>query len=64
MVAGCNFPIVAMDSKLVAVSQSSQIVVGGLFVLAVVDSSLFVLGGTYQFAVGAQPPLKGGSESC
>ena len=37
---------------------------GGLFVLAVVDSSLFVLGGTYQFAVGAQPPLKGGSESC
>ena len=36
----------------------------GLFVLAVVDSSLFVSGGTDQFAVGAQAPLKGGSESC
>ena len=37
---------------------------GGLFVLAVMDSSLFVSGSTYQFAVGAQAPLKGGSESC
>ena len=46
MVAGCNFPIVAMDSKLVAVSQSSQIVVGGLFVFAVLDFSLIVSRGT------------------
>ena len=45
-------------------SQCSRVVVGGLFVLAVMDSSLFVSGSTYQFAVGAQAPLKGGSESC
>ena len=56
--------VVAGDSKLVAVFMGLSSCGGGVSVLAVVGSSLFVSGGTYQFAVGAQAPLKGGSESC
>ena len=51
-------------SMLVSVLMGLSISGEGISVLAVMGSSLFVSGGAYQFAVGAQAPLKGGSESC
>lgn len=47
--AGCNFLVVAWDSKLVSVFIGLWSCGGDVSVCVVVGSSLFVSGGIYQF---------------
>ena len=58
MVAGCNFLIVAKDSKLVVLFMGLSNFGGGISVFVVVGSSLFVSGDTYHFAVVARGSSK------
>ena len=58
MVAGCNFLIVAKDSKLVVLFMGLSNFGGGISVFVVVGSSLFVSGDTYHFSVVARGSSK------
>ena len=58
MVAGCNFLIVAKDSKLVALFMGFSSCGGGISLFVVMGSSSFVSGDTYHFAVVTQGSSK------
>ena len=53
VMAGCNFLIVAKDSKLVALFMRLSSCGGDISVFVVMGSSLFVSGDAYHFSVGA-----------
>ena len=54
--SGCNFLVVAGDSKLVVFMRLSSC--GGISELAVVGSSQIISGGTDEFALGARGSSK------
>ena len=58
MVAGCNFLIVAKDSKIVVLFMEVSSCSGVCSIFVVMGSSLFVSGDTYNFAVGARGSSK------
>ena len=58
VVAGCNFLIVARDSKIVVLFMEISSCSGGISVFVVMGSSLFVSGDAYHFAVGARGSSK------